>query len=777
MNRLLYKTVITSYCRNYKMPLLISILTLIMALVLSIQIFSYYGNWENNVFKVEEHYGSFQFGLSDLSEQQKESIISKLPIEEHATYYEDIVQIDNKHYANLYTEPNYVKLSNVELIQGDFPLSQEEVLCENWFLMQNGYSAEDCIGKKIFINNKEYIISGVIADHWAQSVEGVYITTIVHNISFISGNENKFGIVCTFESGKLEDILSTIESELGDTYASHWYENSLLFSAAEMNINKMPSGTDFGLFVFSAFLYLFMLIVLLSLLSSIWLKYLNQEDVIYTQIGISKKILNLCKFIALQLIILGNLILGFLIPIFFSSISKFKFIVWAILICIFVSIIIVFSAFLMMQHKRGRIPSRAFSLSKIQAKKISFNKICYRLALKNIINSLSRILIICMSLIMGFLTFALGGHLLTIAKDANQLPSTYDYQIRFQDNYDNISMLQKYYKTLQSNQNIALTSIYLTSNNFRFNIQDLNDNVKSMLAKIDPKILATLENPSADSIRIPLLILGIDEDLSEKIGGENLSLEKGSNDCVLGIDNKLLYWKSEFNHEIEILAELAEENISMHVNGIQQIDFSAIGIQSNLPIVLVNINDYKSLFNPYLPTVCYCTIINDIKIENMLFQGSSMIQVIDMRENNAILMENYKQKQNLLHEFLLLLFATSLLSIFITIYSQYINEERQYTQLNAMGISKKYIGRIFIFELLIILLFSLLGGVLLSVIGSYVITCLITEKLYYIPYEIPIKWISAALLYMIGGMIISSVLLLLKIYDMKGRRKHDKNTE
>lgn len=72
--------------------------------------------------------------------------------------------LENDDIFFITSQENYLDFSEYQLIDGDFPDSSSEVVCEPWLLMQEGITDSEMLGSSITINNKKYTVSGLIQD-------------------------------------------------------------------------------------------------------------------------------------------------------------------------------------------------------------------------------------------------------------------------------------------------------------------------------------------------------------------------------------------------------------------------------------------------------------------------------------------------------------------------------------------------------------------------------------------------------------------------------------
>ena len=105
-----------------------------------------------------EMYGSYHYCVYGVDKSVAESIKG-----ERTSYRSAIFQSrisDNKYY--IYCEEDYFELAGIDVVLGQFPESQGQIMCNKAHMYSLGYADDEMIGKKISVDGEEFTVSGIV---------------------------------------------------------------------------------------------------------------------------------------------------------------------------------------------------------------------------------------------------------------------------------------------------------------------------------------------------------------------------------------------------------------------------------------------------------------------------------------------------------------------------------------------------------------------------------------------------------------------------------------
>ncbi len=187
-NKMLHKSLYFSK----KYIALIFIICFLAMNIFSAYVVSTETNKQNEIAKAKEKYGNYDYVKYVASYKDLQKIKKDKDIDKYVSVLLEDTTIDNRSVVMEWINEDELKYTDIKLNDGTFPNDSNEIAIENWYLVQLGIEADNCIGKKIEVldtttgTHNEKTISGVITTSTSdtqmeKALEGIPI--ILGNIS------------------------------------------------------------------------------------------------------------------------------------------------------------------------------------------------------------------------------------------------------------------------------------------------------------------------------------------------------------------------------------------------------------------------------------------------------------------------------------------------------------------------------------------------------------------------------------------------------------------
>lgn len=246
-----------------------------------------YGDYTNSVVGYSDDYNVF---LEKLSESSKTEYIypfccmeSREKLNETTIY---LYCVDN----------NFWEHTEYELIEGNYPSSKHEVVCERSYLYHLGYTREQMIGAEISLLGQNYRVSGIYTKNL------LYVDNLPKHIVFTAYNGNPNSFIFKVKDSFFEDPL--LKNGSYNVNMQTNFNNSI--QVAERSKSTLFHSVVFiVLLICSAFIFNHIIALIMR-------KHKNSMA-IYDLIGISRKKIWCAFFAKIVLSILSGILVGTLL--------------------------------------------------------------------------------------------------------------------------------------------------------------------------------------------------------------------------------------------------------------------------------------------------------------------------------------------------------------------------------------------------------------------------------------------------------------------------------
>lgn len=299
MKQSIISIICKSIWRNMRPKLLI-----IVVVFLSITFLLSYVNYREISTKINmqngySSYGCYQLKIYDVTRSTTERIMDDTSLIRSTLIYSK--QTNDRQKKLMYTSPDIFELANYELLLGDFPTTKDEVICEQKYLNQIGFSFEENSEIQIEIDEKKYTVTGVIQTNDFVRIIGIYIPVFIFNFSqyedILDPSDANYSVLYTTEKNLIDERSRVItEYNLNDQNIA--FNNNVLAYAAVDSSGKTTDlfikACDYLLYLISAFL-----IALFVSLFSLICKNTKETIAVYSALGVPKTKILLSVFVIL----------------------------------------------------------------------------------------------------------------------------------------------------------------------------------------------------------------------------------------------------------------------------------------------------------------------------------------------------------------------------------------------------------------------------------------------------------------------------------------------
>lgn len=664
------------------------------------------------------------------------------------------------------------KHSEFELIEGNYPQNDSEVVCEPSYLYSLGYDREDMIGAEIMFNGVYYRVSGVYT----------------RNLLYINDDTYNHIIFSVYNSQPNALLFKLKENAI---FNSDLFENDDL--SIEANLNDHMKRSEQGMSsVMNLIIYIVLLIstafIINHCITLVFRKH-HKNVAVYDLIGIPKYQIWISLFSAIvKYILLGLIVasffygigLSFIVIIYknicllsFNEILKmisFGSIIQKSILYVMILIVFVFFRSLLTIYitNSDRAKNENNIKVKLQRNKLvskvssfSISKRHFRIALCS--NIMSIITISSVIVTFTILCFSLKD-----SKESLRIYSDYDYKVvpvsnfdRYTSdniNFDDFYILENPENCTDSDVEKALEK---ASNDFINAINESEQKFKGKQKKELDDIVGYGENQmqvvpvyvQKYKERIP--VSKVSNDLKQYLS----DYTDAHTDIILGNDEIPVYVKLIAFSDRE-LCEMSNKNpdftlgnkkcvlfthYSYKVNRNNQVMFNLhdkISVNSNLLeismikdeylndlvignddciVIGVSVDDYYNITQQDTPNEILISVEESMRNEiSSILMSKEFVEVTDLQESIQIAkVEECQNKLFIISAVFLLVF--SLFSCVMALYLRCILFEKEYATMNAIGLSAKYICSIIFGEISFIVLPEMLISLLsVGVIWKYI---------------------------------------------------------
>lgn len=785
MKKNLCKVLMGSFVRGSRLIYTVFLVSALCAIVLASFSGAFYSDWRKGVESAKETYGDFQFGFQELDRKTAEELAKTSGVHKSALYWEAQSPSSQQVIFEAYTEEAYLELSNVQLVSGSFPKGDDEILCEKWYLYQLGMKEEEMIGSTIQLEGRSYRVSGLILDHRTANVENVAIFNFVHPLSALGQKAGKwYGVVMKTDKESFHGTAAQIlrsHPELKEQY----YENVKMLTNAKLNAFGLPDGMEFQLIAFVYLLILLLSASLLCTIASLLRRRLNRVTSVYVTLGIPKgKVLGAYGATTF-LFSLGGMMAGFgaaavLLRLLWPAVSLLPML--ALYVPVAAGLPLFLSCYSMLSLSAHSKASHARLTNTKEVRQRSGQRKSVLASKKNLYVSLARVglgttkirtALFVSVMCVGLVLFNLVAFFLVSFYHLNHFVDGFDYKVEFSaQNYEELyaadDTYSKIYKDMERQDDFVVYPAFYQEMTLMLPKETIPPAARNQMEKRAPDIRSGFQNPSLQSLQTPVLLIGVragQEGTLYQLSPEaGQSMKEGS--CVVSQslnarDGGKLEWRHGDRLSIP-MHSAGEEKGEWRIAAAQKIPPVAFDGAEYLPVVFVNETDYQKIVGKERPEFTYLkkTAGGDEKAEDY-FRGNSKVKLIDLKEENAFLQTKFQFLGAVLLGVFAVLSLMLAANIAVTVFSRYDSSKGEYAALQAIGIGKDKILRVFLYEMSILLLLSLAVGLVLSLAGCYGVYCYIVKLFHYFTFHPPWLLLAGSGLFMVA----ISLLLVLPVFQ------------
>ena len=744
---------------------------LCVSLILTVFVF-FFTNQQIKKVQALKLYGTYQFGFEDVEEEKINQILLEPNISAGTKYISDTSQTENGFEQHIRCSEDFLNLSNYKLLYGRFPETDAEVLCEGWMLFQEGYTQDEHIGSIVFLNDKPYVVSGVIALNQTSTIEGFVCKTFVTNISF-SDPEEKYGVLLRTNNQKYYNSLENIQKKysINSKYV-HLNQDFLTFVG--IDARGMPEGIEADAYML-IILLLFVLTLLLSgAFSNLFAHGTIKTVSIFREFGINKSkivfsfsLLLFCiflfsSFMAVLFIwcgfssikLLGAITEEFTFPVLYASLGAMVFISISTLICA----LVIVSVTLGKLHK-GLFNS-ALVRNRMRENQLTEKRLFWKLAQLNRKSTPIRSSLLCVLLTFCIILFSTVTYTVFCIYKLNLEETNFDFKVDFvyksyAEQYAGTSAHQETYDNLMK-QNELFTSypIFTDETHVKIPKRKITKGHQKYLSNSSPEYVIRFENQTTQIIEIPITIVGLTRNQLELLADENLNIQNVlSKNRVIAVNRVQPLSGRGYEVGFEIGDKLSFETltsskIELEIFAlIESLDLPNF-IDYDTPVLLVDLDTFYQFNSLHYAPIVYLDAQNSTSNEiQKYFLGNSTVSLTDLKELNEYLSEQlFFFLFSLLSLIALLCIFTSV-NIATLIRMKYSLNVKQYDALYAIGISRRNISKIFLFESCQLTIIAIFIGTVCSSFLTYFLYKYIISMFGYYAYSLPvvIQFSTAAL--------------------------------
>ena len=754
-----------------------------------------YISTEVNLQTGHENFGNYQLYMYDITLDNATIISDDSYVAQSTLLYAK--QTDDRKAKMVFSHRDLFELANYELLEGEFPTSEKEVLCEQKYLAQLGLSFDKDNKPHLKVNGIEYSVSGIYRANEFVQIVGMYIPTFIfsydHSIGAIDSGEPNYSVMCTtigdpsyvrevfIDKYRLSDDAVTLNNHV------------LAYAAVDgdgQTTDVFVQACDYLIYIILGFM-----IVLFVSLFVLLCKKNRTTIAIYTALGISKR--QLCWSALLILVCLFGA-LSFLLVFFSLFISIFiindlhiptllvlnvSVVLPHVTLCVIISMISFARLFpkdiALALSNRSDVSERKTKKnhleSSLQTSRLPFLK----MAQLNVSMHMGKQMIAVIGLVIASVftsTFLYIANYIFIDSGEYQ----YDYRIDYtystfveerkgtEENY------LKYLDMTKQENTFRVYPFYYQIHPTKIKKTNLSEQFVDFLRKSSSYSHKELDHIDNTLYEDNCFILGADEEQLRNVYNiDGLSSYNLADDECIVVKNVRTPDGVGFEHGLQEKDTfyLSYANYAEDVGAIgNDIEISVKEVVSNInlplsscyymPIIIVNHNVFNMLSKYeydypqqiYLNSECNYNQLIDY------FKGCSGMTLTDLTRVKKQINE---LKVTLGTTFILcgiLLLAVLTLNLFINFIDKYQRNLKQLATLKALGVERKRLLLFLIYEIIAVIGFSIPLGTVLSIVICYFVHLYIRQKLFYFTFEIMpfVYWIPVLCVLLVSLFLIST---------------------
>lgn len=273
----------------------------IMATMFLLPLFSYYASVVETIstHTYETDCGTFDLVVEGLTKEEQATLLADEQVADSCGFStKETTDPSGRPVTMIGSTDNFTVLAPYTLLQGHFPTTGQEILCEPWYLRQQGISTEEMIGSSLTVDGATFTVVGTISFSGYSTETDRNAVLVFHQTA---------GTDCLYldlsGSGTQEEVLAFTQSRLEtDRVSVGW------------NVDKQIAyeTTETGDRLVLHFIFFVALASCLIVLAgfSIFFLQKNEPDLrILSLVGVAKNkiLLSLVCFYTLLLLVFGGL--------------------------------------------------------------------------------------------------------------------------------------------------------------------------------------------------------------------------------------------------------------------------------------------------------------------------------------------------------------------------------------------------------------------------------------------------------------------------------------
>ena len=751
---------------------------------------------EKNLKSAQELYGKYTLTVNYLTSDEMKNIEKFCSDYETVAIYQKNLSTSNG--LMIYGTREVFDISNLELLQGSLPKNNNQIVCEQKYLTQQGITFSEEQDLYIELDGTNYIITGTMCVNNNIHIEGYYMPQFFFDYtsaSFEKNSENYSLYIATPTQEKAYELKSQIVKKYNIEENNIAFNNSVLIYTGT---TESGDSSDIILSVCDKLFYLILVLLTIIFTSVISMRYKKMKATtdIYIKLGISKKTLLIVASLFIIGFFLISMFVDIIILIFVLSLVKANveiikqpiiFMTLSMMLSIF-STILAFSNTLndKLSLKSCNLPPKQIKNSaKHNSELINTKYPFLRIAQINIITNKKRYILSVIGTVITIVILSLFLYS-TNYINIDQGEYKYDYRVDYvydsmADSYTGSKEIYDKYTEIISSELFDVYPIYYKNHTLKINKNCMNKDYIKFLKNSSTEAFMELEHIDNKPFSTRFIIIGADEEQLKTVFGLKEQYSLKDNECLLvnyvntpngkgfstGLSKGEVLTVSHYDYSICESGVEADFKLKIK-NIVEEIDFS---IQDSFyyPIIIVN----KSVFNkisPFeydYPQLLYLNSKTNSKAEiNDFFKGASGMLLTDLTEIKSMITEQKITSSTSIFVMCILLIFILATNSSLNIINKFDYERKQIATLKAIGINNKYLVFNLAYEYIITIVQSIIFGSIFSFLACYIVYFYIREKVFYFVFEIPILYVGIPLLVVLFIYIVVAIPIYNKIKKM-----------
>ena len=766
----------------------IALTTIFSVSIIFLVLFVLNGNEMTSIEQLYQTYGTYTVTIPKDDNTDYEGLYNDNCLKNYWEIGKDEYEENGNSIIKYNADENFIKYSNVSLIEGKYPEKSNEIAVERRFLFSLGVKSEEMIGKKISCQNKEYLVTGIVIQYSAfdeldEQNPYIYVT----NDKTISPNTVMLQLrdIRNYES----DLDSLSEKYNIDD--GHCYVNIDLFTALGYTTGENTFENNKYLYYMIFFIILLVVFHTLNNYIQIWNNNVKESVRIMNYLGISCKLIRKSLILYYIRLIIKNILLGIVISIGLSCIIykkmfytlsakqivyNFPYKIFGISILIFC--ILIFGETIWITREIEKIDILYKKINKhkktekflFSEKVKNYNWIVYR---KNIRQSRIHVIASIIGVALTVLIFSVGSCFMTSNVEAFGHNTNMDYKVSFNPKYmiedENLAEQEKIFNELSNmKKDCIVWPSYINKKRI-----SLPKN------KLDKKYINYLEDLSSngifdkDMILLDVTIVGYNEYQLQQLYEEN-NLEYSElkdNEAIVLSHTLPLRGREGFSHQIKEGDSLAFDNQAKDKVVIKEV-VNKIPVELsegyNTICIFVSENRFRTDNEINIPESFFLKSLNHegkANIESIIL-GNVLFEITIPKEEEKLIDDSMYLLKGITYTLFFLIVLCIINSIYSNIILRYQIQKKEYGILHLIGVSWKDNRKVLVYEIVEILF----GGVLVSIpfvaIITYIMQAVMLGEIGKYMYCFPIKdYVIIGIVFLVSSYIISTGLAKYIIND------------